>query len=89
MNKGQLIESVAADLDISKAAASRMVESVIDSITNGIRIDENVTINGFGTFLRKERAARTGRNPNTGEPIEIKAQTTVSFKPSQSLKNTL
>jgi DNA-binding protein HU-beta len=86
MNKGQLIESVAAELDTSKAAASRAVDAVIASILSGIKHDQNVTIVGFGSFARKQRAARTVRNPATGEPMEIKATTTVGFKPSQALK---
>lgn len=86
MNKGQLVEAVAAELDTSKAAASRAVDAVIASITNGIKLDTNVTIVGFGSFAKKDRAARTVRNPSTGEPMEIKATKTVGFKPSQALK---
>ena len=86
MNKGQLIDAVAAELGDSKATANRAVDAVIQCITSGLKEDEAVTIVGFGTFSRKERAARTGRNPATGEPMEIKASTTVGFKPSQALK---
>ena len=86
MNKGQLIETVAAELDTSKAAATRAVEAVIHGITNGIKDDESVTIVGFGTFQKKDRAARTVRNPSTGEPMEIRASKTVGFKASQALK---
>ena len=86
MNKGELIEAVASELGTSKAAASRSIDAVINCITSGIKQDETVTIVGFGTFARKERAARTGRNPSTGEPMEIKASTTVGFKASQHLK---
>ena len=89
MNKGQLIEAVASELGTSKAAASRTVDAVITSITTGIKQDESVTIVGFGTFIRKERAARTGRNPATGEPMRIDASTTVGFKASQQLKESL
>jgi DNA-binding protein HU-beta len=89
MNKGQLIDQVATELGESKASASRAVEAVIASITNGIKEDENVTIVGFGTFTRKNRAARTGRNPATGEPMQIKASKTVGFRPSQALKDTV
>lgn len=89
MNKGQLIEQVASELGGSKAAAGRAVEAVIGSITNGIREDQAVTIVGFGTFTKKNRAARTGRNPATGEPMQIQASTTVGFKPSQALKEHL
>ena len=89
MNKGQLIEQVAAEMGETKAAASRAVDAVITSITSGIKADESVTIVGFGTFSRKERAARTGRNPATGEPMQIRASTTVGFRASSSLKETL
>ena len=89
MNKGQLIENVAAELGDSKAAASRALEAVIGSITNGIKEDDAVTIVGFGTFTKKNRAARTGRNPSTGEPMQIKASTTVGFKASAALKETI
>ena len=86
MNKGQLIEAVAAELETSKAAASRAVEAVVGSITNGIKQDNSVTIVGFGSFAKKKRSARTVRNPSTGEPMNIAATTTVGFKPSQALK---
>jgi len=86
MNKGQLIEAVAAELGDSKASASRAVDAVINCITTGIKKDEGVTIVGFGTFLKKQRKARVGRNPVTGQPIEIKASNTVGFRASQSLK---
>ncbi len=89
MNKGQLIEQVAAEMGETKAAASRAVEAVISSITNGIKADDSVTIVGFGTFNKKERAARTGRNPATGEPMQIRASTTVGFRASSSLKESL
>ena len=89
MNKGQLIENVAAELGDSKAAASRALDAVIGSITNGIKEDDAVTIVGFGTFTKKNRAARTGRNPSTGEPMQIKASTTVGFKASAALKETI
>jgi DNA-binding protein HU-beta len=87
MNKGQLIEAVAAELETSKAAASRAVEAVVGSITNGIKQDNSVTIVGFGSFAKKKRSARTVRNPSTGEPMDIQASTTVGFKPSQALKS--
>jgi len=89
MNKSQLVEAVATRLGESKAHASRAVDAVIESISYGIQGEPSVTISGFGTFVRKQRAARTGRHPMTGEPMPIKASTTVSFKPSQQLKNNL
>ncbi|MCP3905159.1 MAG: HU family DNA-binding protein [Planctomycetes bacterium] len=89
MNKGQLIEAVATELSTSKAAASRAVEAVVSSITDGIKKDDSVTIVGFGSFAKKQRSARTVRNPATGEPIHIQATTTVGFKPSPALKGDL
>ena len=73
MNKGELVEAVAARLGDSKAQASRAVEAVVASIAEGLKRDEAVTIVGFGTFQVKERAARIGRNPRNNEPIEIPA----------------
>ena len=89
MNKGQLIEKVASDLGSTKTAASKAIESVIKCIAQGIKDENNVTISGFGTFSRRQRAARTGVNPSTGEPMQIKASKTVAFKPSQSLKQAI
>jgi DNA-binding protein HU-beta len=86
MNKGQLIEAVAAELGGSKAAAGRAVDAVIGSITEGLRRDDAVTIVGFGTFRRRNNAARTTRNPSTGEPMTIQASRTVRFKPSPVLR---
>lgn len=86
MNKGQLIEAVASELGESKASASRAVDTVISCIIEGLKHDEAVTIVGFGTFSRRNRKARTVRNPSTGEPMLVDASTTVGFKPSQNLK---
>ncbi|MHC4810584.1 MAG: HU family DNA-binding protein [Planctomycetota bacterium] len=86
MNKGQLVESVAAEMDVSKAVAQRAVDAVLRSITSGIKEDQSVSIVGFGSFNRKLRAARTVRNPATGEPMEVKESVTVGFKPSTSLR---
>ena len=82
MNKGELTEAVAAELGESKASAARAIEAVMNCITRGIQ-------HGFGTFSKKQRAARMGRNPMTGEPLHIKASTTVGFKPSQVLKDSM
>ncbi len=87
MNKGQLIEAVATELDTTKAAAGRAVEAVILSITSGLKDDDAVTIIGFGSFQKKDRAARTVINPATREPMEVKASRTVGFKPSAALKD--
>jgi len=89
MNKGQLIEAVAADLDTSKVSAAKAVEAVMAAITKGLQRDKNVTLVGFGSFARKERAPRIVRNPSTGEPMQIKASHTVGFKAAQALKDQL
>jgi DNA-binding protein HU-beta len=89
MNKAQLIEAVAEQLGDSKASASRAVDAVINCITDGLKKDDGVTIVGFGTFKKKHRAARVGRNPATNEPMQINSSKTVGFKASQNLKETL
>jgi DNA-binding protein HU-beta len=89
MNKSQLIESVAVELGGSKAAASRAVDAVINSIAEGLKKDNAVTISGFGTFSKRQRSARTVRSPSTGDLIEVKPSRTVGFKPSQALKKEL
>ncbi len=87
MNKGELIESMADAADISKAAASRAFEGMVAAITEAMKNGEQVSLVGFGTFQVKERGARTGRNPQTGESIEIKASRTPSFKAGKALKD--
>jgi len=91
MNKGELTDSVQNSLggDTSKKAAEEAVKAVIESITEGVKKDGNVQILGFGTFEVRERSARTGRNPKTGEKIKIKASKTVGFKPATALKKSL
>lgn len=89
MNKSDLVDSVASQLETSKADAGRAIEAVIASISQGLMEEQKVAISGFGTFTKKHRSARTGMNPATKQPIEIAESTTCSFKPSQQLKNTL
>lgn len=91
MNKGELIEAVQKTLgdDTSKKGAEDAVKAVLESIAKGVKKDGNVQLIGFGTFEIRKRAARTGRNPKTGETIQIKASKTVGFKPSSALKNSL
>ena len=86
MNKRDLVECVAAELGGSRTAAEKAVKAVLDSILDGVDRDGNVAIAGFGTFERKERAARPGRNPRTGETLEIPASSTVAFRPAAALK---
>ena len=87
MNKQELVEIVAESSDLSKAAAGRVVDTVFDTITDALKKGDQVTLVGFGTFLVRDRAARTGRNPQTGEPIEIKAAKNLAFKAGTALKD--
>ncbi|RME74386.1 MAG: HU family DNA-binding protein [Planctomycetota bacterium] len=90
MNKQQLIELVAKDRGIeSKAAAERAVNAVIAGITKGLKKDGKVQLVGFGSFTVRKRAARWGRNPQTGEKIRIKASKTVGFSAGTGLKNAI
>jgi len=87
VNKAELIDAVAENADISKAAAARAVDTVLESITTTLKNGEQVALIGFGTFSVKDRAARTGRNPRTGEPLEIPAAKVPSFKAGKALKD--
>lgn len=89
MNKTELIDAVAESADLSKAAATRAVDAVLDGVIDTLRKGEQVTLVGFGTFEVRERAARTGRNPRTGESIEIKASKAPGFKAGKAFKDAL
>ena len=85
MNKTRLIEAVAKKT-CTKKEAQMAVETILEAIKNSLKKKEPVTIAGFGTFKVKERKSRTGRNPKTGEIIQIPAKKTVGFRPSKELK---
>jgi len=87
MNKAELIEAVAEAADLSKAGATRAVDAVLDTITAALKGGQQVTLVGFGTFEVRERAARAGRNPQTGETINIPASKAPSFKAGKALKD--
>ncbi len=87
MNKSELIDAMAESGDISKAAAGRALDGMIDAITDALKNGDSVSLIGFGTFSVKERAARTGRNPQTGAAIEISASKIPGFKAGKSLKD--
>ncbi len=89
MNKGELIESVATELKTSKAEATRAVDAILECITKGVKKEEKVAIAGFGTFLKKKRAARLGINPATKEQIKIAASKTCGFKAAAALKSAM
>ncbi|MEH6344482.1 MAG: HU family DNA-binding protein [Bermanella sp.] len=87
MNKSELIDAIAASADIPKAAAGRALDATVEAITGALKEGDQVVLVGFGTFSVKERAARTGRNPQTGEPIQIAAAKVPGFKPGKALKD--
>ena len=89
MNKSELIDAIAASADLPKAAAGRALDAMIESIGNALKEGDQVALVGFGTFLVKERAARTGRNPQTGAPINIAAATVAKFRSGKALKEAL
>jgi DNA-binding protein HU-beta len=85
MNKADLIEAIAKDVDLSKADAGKALDSLTKRITQSLKKGENVTLVGFGTFSVTKRKARTGRNPQTGETIKIKAKKVAKFKAGKDL----
>ena len=89
MNKTELIEHIAKNADISKAAATRALESTIGAIRTTLKKGGSVSLVGFGTFAVGKRAARTGRNPRTGDAIKIKAAKIQKFRPGKALKDAL
>ena len=89
MNKTELIDHIAAQADLSKAAASRALDAVIGGVTKALKKGDTVSLVGFGTFAVSKRAARSGRNPRTGATIKIKAAKVPKFKPGQALKDSV
>ncbi|HHB12272.1 MAG TPA: HU family DNA-binding protein [Chromatiales bacterium] len=87
MNKTELVDAVSKEADLTKADAARAVDAVIQAVTDALKRGEQVSILGFGTFLVRERAARTGRNPRTQETLEIPASKVPAFKPGKALKD--
>ena len=85
MTKPQLIEAVAAQTEKSKAEVEAVIEAVIQKIGDGLESGERVDIRGFGSFVVKERKARQGRNPKTGETLSIAAKKDAGFKPGKEL----
>ncbi len=87
MNKGEFISAVADAAELSKADAAKAVDAAISVITKALKKGDSVTLVGFGTFQVRERAAREGRNPKTGETIKIKKSKNPSFKAGKALKD--
>ena len=87
MNKSDLISAIAEDAELSKAEASRALDATLNVITSSLQKGDDVTLIGFGTFSVSERAARTGRNPQTGKPLKIPASKVARFKAGKALKD--
>ncbi|QOG48104.1 HU family DNA-binding protein [Neisseria gonorrhoeae] len=89
MNKSELIEAIAQEADISKAAAQKALDATTNAVTNALKQGDTVTLVGFGTFYVGERAERQSRNPKTGEPLTIAAAKTLKFRAGKALKDAL
>ena len=87
MNKSELIDAVSSEAGVPKADAARAVDAVFESISSALKSGDSVALVGFGTFAVKARAARAGRNPRTGETIEIAASKMPVFKAGKALKD--
>jgi DNA-binding protein HU-beta len=87
VNKSELIDAIASSADLSKASAGRALDAVVGAITKELKKGGQVSLVGFGTYSVKKRAARTGRNPQTGAAIKIKAAKVPSFKAGKALKD--
>jgi DNA-binding protein HU-beta len=89
VNKSELIEHIANQADISKAAAGRAIDATIEAVKKTLKKGGTVSLVGFGSFAVTKRAARTGRNPRTGAAIKIKAAKVPKFRPGKALKDAL
>ena len=89
MNKAELINSIADNANLSKADAGRALDATTEIIRKALKKGDDVSLVGFGTFVVRKRAARTGRNPRTGENIKIKASKVPAFKAGKALKDAL
>ncbi|HEY9202096.1 MAG TPA: HU family DNA-binding protein [Gammaproteobacteria bacterium] len=87
MNKSELIDAIAENSGLSKADSGRALDAMISSVSGALKDNDQVTIVGFGTFLVRQRSARTGRNPQTGAEIQIAAANVPAFKPGKALKD--
>ena len=89
MRKPELAAAIAEKADLTKDQANRVLNAVLEEITGALNRKDSVTLVGFGTFVQRHRGARTGKNPQTGQPVKIKASNTVAFKPGKSLKDAM
>lgn len=89
MNKAQLIDAIAEKAGLTKADAKKALDAFVDATTDALKSGDRVALIGFGSFSVSTRSARTGRNPQTGSPIKIKAKKVVKFKPGAELADTI
>lgn len=89
MNKAQLVEAMATKAGLTKADATRALDAFVEVVTGALKKGEKVSLVGFGTFKTSKRAARVGRNPQTGAEVKIAARTTVGFKAGSALKDSV
>ncbi len=89
MNKGELVDAIAKDAKISKGQAQEAIDSFVKNVQKALKKGQKVTLVGFGTFGASKRAARTGRNPQTGKPIKIPAKKVARFVPGKTLKESI
>jgi DNA-binding protein HU-beta len=89
MNKADLIAKISKDSGITKEKANLAIDSLVDGVTKGLKKGTRVTLVGFGTFYSTKRKARVGRNPQTGETIQIKAKKVARFKPGKELEGAI
>jgi DNA-binding protein HU-beta len=87
MNKSELIDAAAESTGLSKNDVTKTLESILNSISGAVSQGDKVSLSGFGTFERRERAARTGRNPQTGEELQVAASKAPAFKPAKAFKD--
>jgi DNA-binding protein HU-beta len=87
MNKSDLVDAIAESAGLSKADAGRALDALVDTVTSALKSGQSVSLVGFGTFSVRDRAARTGRNPRTGETIQIAASKNPAFKAGKALKD--
>jgi DNA-binding protein HU-beta len=89
MNKSELTDAVANAADLSRASAARAVDAMINAVAAALKEGDQISMVGFGTFMVRERSARSGRNPRTGETINIKASKVPWFKPGKALRDAI
>jgi DNA-binding protein HU-beta len=89
MNKSELTDAIASAADLPKSSATRALDALVEAVKSALKEGQQVSIVGFGTFLVRERGARSGRNPRTGETIQLSASKVPGFKPGKALKDAL